>query len=168
MTETFDRCSGGQYLTLIRLSDPAESYAAAKVLCLRAKDACDEEVNACICGDSWRERLVGQVLAVARNRETFVPALVQSLVKVSGFAIIPGCAAIVVLLEKAKSPAPDFSGIDLTQFSGEVGWAINKVRFYLDKSSSDPGGFGPADDQSFEDHLKFLRSIRDTMMEQIA
>ncbi len=60
----------------------------------------DELVTSMITGASWRERLLGLSIAMAKRPVAFIQAMLQSLRDPRGIAIVPACAALAVLARR--------------------------------------------------------------------
>ena len=119
------------------------------------------EIAALIIGNSWRERLIGFVLATATRPENFVKLILQSLQNPRGIAVVPACALLSILAEKNlfKIESIHSNNFDRTVFDGELGWAIDKILFHAGLRTDDISGRGPNYGQIFEDHREVYRWI---------
>jgi hypothetical protein len=117
------------------------------------------EIATLIIGDSWRERLVGFVLAAITQPEELVKATLQSLQNPRGVAIVPACAFLSILAEKNLFKAADLlsNNLNRTVFDGELGWAIDKIMFHAGLRTNCVLGRGPNYGQVFEDHCEVYR-----------
>jgi hypothetical protein len=109
-----------------------------------------------ITGASWRERLLGVCLAMAKRPATFIEAMLQSLRDPRGIAIVPACAALAVLARRGIfTMAPSFPEMfDRAAFDGEVGWATDKAMHVAGLRAGDVPGRGPNYGQLFDDHVE--------------
>ena len=154
--DIFDRTKGA-YLCLIHPIRRDDSYRQeiAAVIALGSAVP-DELVAAMITGASWRERLLGVCLAMAKRPATFIEAMLQSLRDPRGIAIVPACAALAVLARRGIfTMAPSFSEMfDRAAFDGEVGWATDKAMHIAGLRADDVPGRGPNYGQLFDDHIE--------------
>jgi hypothetical protein len=86
------------YLVLIHpvLQDDTSRKEIASMVAL-APSAPDEVVASMITGASWRERLLGICMAIAKRPASFIEPMLQSLRDPRGISIVPTCAALAVL-----------------------------------------------------------------------
>jgi hypothetical protein len=148
----------GAYLCLIHPIRKGDAYKTEimPVLAL-APSVPDELVSAMITGASWRERLLGLCMAMARRDSAkFIEPMLQSLRDPRGIAIVPACATLGVLARGAVYPMTDsFGGMfDRQVFDGEIGWAADKAMHFVGLRSQDVPGRGPNYAQIFEDHVQ--------------
>ncbi len=145
------------YLCLIYPIREDDSYRQelAPVMAL-AQSVPDELVVALITGASWRERLLGLCMAMARQSTTFVGAMLQSLRDPRGIAVVPVCAALAVLARKGVFPMTASFGktFDHASFDGELGWAIEKAKYVAGLRADDVPGNGPNYGQNFDAHVE--------------
>jgi len=157
--------TNGAYLCLIHPIRRDESYRQeiAPVLAL-ASSVPDELVAAMITGVSWRERLLGLCIAMAKQPATFIGAMLQSLRDPRVIAIVPTCAALAVLARRGIFTMPQtFSEmLDRAAFDGEIGWAADKAMRVAGLRTEDVLGRGPNYGQIFEDHVEVYNWIRAT------
>jgi hypothetical protein len=151
------------YLCLIHPVRQGDTYhqEIASVIAL-APSVPNELVAAMIAGVSWRERLLGLCLAMAKRPAIFTEAMLQSLRDPRGLSIVPACAALAVLARRgvfgmSRSFATMF---DRTAFDGEVGWATDKAMHFAGLRAEDVPGRGPNYGQVFDDHVEVYSSIR--------
>ena len=147
----------GAYLCLIhpiRRDDTYRQEIASVVLL--ASSVPDELVAAMITGASWRERLLGLCLAMAKRPGKFIEAMLQSLRDPRGIAIVPACAALAVLARRGIfTMEHSFSEMyDRTAFDGEVGWASDKAMYIAGLRAGDVPGRGLNYGQNFDDHVE--------------
>jgi hypothetical protein len=116
----------------------------------------DELIVTMITGASWRERLLGLYIAMAKQPATFIEAILQSLRDPRGIAIVPACAALAVLARRGTFVmAPALAEMfDRTAFDGEVGWATDKAMHFAGLRADDVHGSGPNYGQTFDDHVE--------------
>lgn len=161
--EIFAR-TGEAYLCLIRpvMEDNAYRREIAPVIAL-SSSVPDELLSNMIVGTSWRERLLGLCMAMAKNPITFVEAMVKSLHDVRGISIVPACAALAVLGRRGlfDITAPFAKTIDRSAFDGEVGWAIDKAMYFAGIQPETANGRGPNYGQVFENHTDMYEWILD-------
>jgi hypothetical protein len=154
--DIFDQTKGA-YLCLIHPIRRDETYRQeiAPMVAL-APSVPDELVAAMITGASWRERLPGLCLAMAKRPGTFIEAMLQSLREPRGIAIVPACAALGVLARYGIfTMAQSFSDMfDRAAFNGEVGWATDKAMHFAGLLAVDVAGRSPNHGQIFEDHVE--------------
>jgi hypothetical protein len=150
------------YLCLIHPVRQGDTYRKeiASVIAI-APSVPDELVAAMIAGVSWRERLLGLCMAMAKRPAIFTEAMLQSLRDPRGISIVPACAALAVLarrgvFEMSQSFADMF---DRTAFDGEVGWAVDKAMHFAGLRAEDVTGRGPNYGQIFDDHVEVYSSI---------
>jgi len=114
-------------------------------------------------GESWRERLVGLVFAANSDLPAFVNPMIASLRDPRGLAIVPTCAAIAVALsQQAECMPSQIDSLDPESFSGELGWALDNVRFHLGHACHKPQGKSPNDGKDFDTHVNLVKLIQDT------
>ena len=168
-TEVMDKV-GDAYLVLNRTSvrDPMTSTAIAMIVVLQSKLS-DRTISELISnGPSWRERLVGLVLATNRGSPSYIDATIDSFCKQpTGLAFVPAFAALVVMTGGKPSRAllERLGKLDRTLFDGDLGWGLDKFLFHVGCSPCDPGGMSPNDGKSFEDNLEVFKLIKDTQPE---
>jgi hypothetical protein len=145
------------YLCLIHPNRKGKQYRheIAPVIAL-APSVPEQLVAAMIVGASWRERLLGLVMAMSGCPAGFIDAMLQSLRDPRGIAIVPACAAQAVLARRGLfAMPPSFAdSLDRTAFDGEIGWAADKAMHYAGLRSEDVAGRGPNFGQLFEDHVE--------------
>ena len=92
----------------------------------------DALVSSLIVGASWRERLLGLLLAMTKNPTAFVERMLASLRDVRGISIVPACAALAVLARRGLFDASRLATAesDRTLFDGELGWALDVASRY--------------------------------------
>lgn len=150
------------YLCLIHpvLQDDACRKQIVSLVVL-APSVPDEFVASMITGESWRERLLGICLAMAKRSVSFVEPMVQSLRDPRGIAIVPTCAALAVLARRGIFAMPQrFSEMfDRQVFDGEIGWASDKAMQYAGLTTDEVSGRGPNYWQIFEDHVQIYSWI---------
>lgn len=122
----------------------------------------DDLIASMITGPSWRARLLGICLAMAKRPGTFIEPLVRSLQDPRGIAIVPTCAALAVLARHGSFAMPhNFPArFDLQAFDGEIGWAIGKALHFAGLRAHGECGRGPNYGQIFEDHIQVYSWIR--------
>lgn len=116
----------------------------------------DELITAMITGASWRERLLGLCMAMAKGGEAFVEPMLQSLRDPRGISIVPTCAALTVLAKSSGFVMPiSFPEMfDKRVFDGEIGWATENAMHCVGLRAEDVPGRGPNYGQTFEDHIQ--------------
>ncbi len=122
----------------------------------------DELIASLITGESWRERLLGLYLGMARQTKSFAPAMLQSLKNCRGIAIVPTCAALAMLARQGDFAMTDSFAemLDRSAFDGEMGWAIDKAMYFAGLRADDLPGRGPNYGQIFENHLALYNSLQ--------
>src|SRR6185503_5429824 len=147
----------GAYLCLIHpiRRDDTFQREIAPVVAL-ASSVPDELVASMITGASWRGRLLGLCLAMAKRPATFIEAMLESLRDPRGIAIVPACAALAVLARRGIfMMAPSFPEMfDRTAFGGEIGWATDKAMHIAGLRAEDVPGCGQNYGQIFDDHVE--------------
>ena len=120
----------------------------------------DELISNMITGASWRERLLGLCLAMAKNPGAFTDAMLRSLQDARGVSIVPTCAALAILARRDLFDMRVLLAADIhrSAFDGEVGWAIDQALQSADKQSKELQGRGPHYGQVFENH-PFFKSL---------
>jgi hypothetical protein len=150
----------GAYLCLIHPNRRDEIYRqeVAPIVAL-APSVPDEVVGTLITGASWRERLLGLGLAMAKRPMVFIEPMLHSLRDPRGIAIVPACAALAVLARRDVFAMPQsFSEMfDRAAFDGEVGWATDKAMHFAGLRTEDVSGRGPNYGQVFDDHVEVYR-----------
>jgi hypothetical protein len=154
--------TGSAYLCLIHpiLKDNTYRQEISPILAV-VPHVQNAEIATLIIGNSWRERLIGFVLATATQPENFVKPILQSLQNPRGIAIVPACALLSILTEKNLFKAADIlsTNFERTAFDGELGWAIDKIIFHAGLRTDDVSGRGKNYGQIFEDHREVYRWI---------
>ncbi len=163
MTENdvFERTKGA-YLCLIhpvRCDDRYEPEIES-VLAL-APLVPDELVASLITGASWRERLLGLCMGMAKEPTNFIEPMLQSLRDPRGISIVPTCAVLAVLARRGVFAMTESFALafDRRVFDGEIGWAIDKAMRFAGVGADDVAGTGPNFGQVFEDHAELYRWI---------
>ena len=154
--EVFSK-TGDTYLRLIHPVRRDEDFrqAIAPVVAL-ARSVPDELFSSMIVGPSWRERLLGLSLAMAKSPTVFTTAMVRSLHDVRGISIVPTCAALAVLARRGLLDiVQSFAGtFDRAAFDGEVGWAMDKALHFASGQPAPTNGRGPNQGQFFEHQVQ--------------
>jgi hypothetical protein len=154
--------TGATYLQLIHPVRTGEDFRQAfGPLVAFAPSVPDELISGMIVGPSWRERLLGLSLAMAKGPAAFTDAMVRSLHEVRGISIVPTCAALAVLARRGLfdiglSLAGTF---DRDAFDGEVGWAIDQAMRFASTQPERSTGRGPNYGQFFEDQIQLYEWI---------
>jgi hypothetical protein len=150
------------YLCLVHPVRQGDAYRKeiASVAAL-APSVPDELVAAMIVGDSWRERLLGLCMAMAKRPAVFIQPVLQSLRDPRGITIVPACAVLSVLARRGifamtESFAEMF---DRQVFDGEIGWAADKAMHFTGLRAAEVFGRGPNYGQIFEDHAQVYNWI---------
>lgn len=154
----------GAYIGLLHPLDKNEEFGGyVETLINLAPKTSNEVIQAMLAGSSWRERLLGNCMAMTRQNvpESFVASMLQSLRDPRGLSIVPTCAALALLAQRGVfKMTPAFGTMfDRSAFSGELGWAVDKAMFFCGLKSGDVSGNAPNDGQTFEDHVRFYRSL---------
>ncbi len=177
----------GAYLRLIHPILAGERYREdlAPVLAL-APSVPEALVGSLLVGASWRERLLGLCLGMAKRPATwgtqplgqptdtraacptsqppaFVESILQSLREPRGIAIVPACAVLGVLAQRgvyAMHPSLAYE-FDRAVFDGEIGWAVDKALDYVGLPAAAAHGQGPNYGQVFEDHAAVYAWVHD-------
>jgi hypothetical protein len=121
---------GDTYLRLIHPVKADEDFREALTPLVQAAASVPEDlVSPMIVGKSWRERLLGIELALAKCPGNLTGAMLQSLHDVRGISIVPTCAALAVLGDRGLFDMVQLSdgAFERGAFDGEVGWAIEKA-----------------------------------------
>jgi hypothetical protein len=155
-SDVFDQTNGA-YLCLIHPIRRDETYCQeiAPVIAIAPKVS-DEVIASMIAGASWRERLLGLCMAMAKRPVLFVEPMLRSLRDPRGISIVPTCAALAVLARRRIfSMDQSFAAIfDREAFDGEIGWAVDKALHFAGLCIDDVQGRGPNYGQIFEDHVE--------------
>jgi hypothetical protein len=145
------------YLCLVHpvLQDDTCRREIASVVAL-APSVPDNVVATMITGESWRERLLGICIAMAKRPESFGEPMLQSLRDPRGIAIVPVCAALAVVARRGIFAMPQtFSEMfDRQVFDGEIGWATDKAMYFAGLRTDDVPGRGPNYGQIFDEHTQ--------------
>ncbi len=163
MTEddVFEKTEGA-YLCLIHPNrhDQAHRQAITTIVAL-APSVPDEVVAAMITGASWRERLLGLCMAMAKRPAIFIEPILQSLRDPRGISIVPACAVLAVLARRGVFVMNEtFSEMfDRTVFGGDIGWAVDKAMYVTGLRSNDVPERGSNYGQIFDDHFEIYDSI---------
>ncbi len=176
----------GAYLSLIHPILAGDRYQEDVAPVLAVAPAVPEAVVASmLVGASWRERLLGLCLGMAKgpamwgtrlacqpsdtraacptSQQRFIESILQSLRDPRGIAIVPACAVLGVLAQRGvyamhPSLAHEF---DRAAFDGEIGWAVEKALAYAGLPAKEVGGRGPNSGQVFEDHAAVYAWVYD-------
>ena len=161
--EIFSR-TGEAYLSLIHPVTEGHAYRReiAPVIAL-SSFVPDEMVSSLIVASSWRERLLGLCMALAKDPVAFTDAMVRSLQDVRGISVVPTCAALAVMARRGlfDMTALLTTTIDRSAFDGEVGWAIDKAMHFAGIRPKDSSGKGPNYRQAFEAHTEVYEWVMD-------
>ncbi|MBK8036030.1 MAG: hypothetical protein IPK22_02680 [Verrucomicrobiaceae bacterium] len=155
VNDIFDQTEDA-YLSLIHpvVSDDAYRQQIAPIITL-APCVSEYLVAEMITGESWRERLVGIFMAMARPPASLIEPLMQSLRDPRGISIVPACAALAVLARRGLFTMPEAFAemFDRQAFDGEVGWALDKAMHFAGLREGEVAGNGPNYGQVFDDHV---------------
>jgi hypothetical protein len=118
--------------------------------------ASDDLVKSLIVGESWRERLLGLCMGMAKRPATFIDPMLRSLRDPRGISIIPTCAALAVLARRRVfAMEHSFAQMfDRPAFAGGMGWAVDKAMRFVGLRCEEVEGAGPNYGQIFEDHVQ--------------
>lgn len=157
------RKTKGAYLCLIHPisnGDDACRQEISSVIAI-AHSVPDEVITSMITGASWRERLLGLCMAMAKRPEMFIEPMVQSLRDPRGVSIIPTCAALAILARRGIFVMPRSFGemFDRNGFDGELGWAIDKALYFAGLSSDDAARSRPHHGKAFDEQIEFYSEI---------
>jgi hypothetical protein len=151
------------YLCLIHPVMAGDTYRK-EIACVVAiaPSVPDELIAAMITGASWRERLLGICMAMARSPATFIQPILRSLEDPRCISIVPACAALAVLARQGvyamtRSFPQTF---DRQIFDGEIGWATDKAMHFAGLRAEDVPGRGPNYGQVFDDHVQVYSWIQ--------
>jgi len=151
--------TAGAYLTLIHLGE-GTTDAVATIL------ACDDRVSeeliaALVTGQSWRERLVGLVLACHRGLPRFYDDLLRGLCDIRGISTIPTAAVLSIAIADFGCAYTESmtASLDRTVFDGEVGFALDHLHHAIGKGAAPAEEKGPNFGQSFADHRAFYAGL---------
>jgi hypothetical protein len=163
--ETIDQvfeASEESYLAFIHLGDSLE-LALARVRACEPR-VTDELVRRLIRPrprGSWRETLLGLVLAALKGAERFGDAMLASLEEPRGLCLVPTGAALLVACERGYHYDPGRSkALDRQVFSGEIGYVLECLEHALGLGPPATVPLGPNDSQSFAEQSAFYRSLR--------
>jgi hypothetical protein len=151
------------YIYLIRPTRLGDTYRQEIISVVAfATSVPDELVSALITGASWRERLLGLCMAMAKQPATFTEPMIQSLRSPRGISIVPTCAALALLAQlKIYAMQASFSEMFERQaFDGEIGWAVDKALHFAGLRTENVPGRGPNYGQNFEDHIQLYNWIQ--------
>ncbi|MCI0642249.1 MAG: hypothetical protein L0Y72_04270 [Gemmataceae bacterium] len=154
--EVFEQTKGA-YLCLIHPRREGGQYPQEmNALIALAPSVSDQLVDSLLDGSSWRERLLGLCLAMAKRPAAFIELILQSLREPLGIAIVPACAVLGILARHgAFTMQPTFANeFDRAVFDGEIGWAADKAMYYAGLRTTNVDGNGPNYGQDFEDHVE--------------
>ena len=154
----------GAYIGLLHPLDKHEEFGGyVETLINLAPKVSNEVIHAMLAGSSWRERLLGNCMAMTRQNvpESFVACMLQSLRDPRCLSIVPTCAALALLARRGVfKMTPAFGTMfDRAVFNGELAWAVDKAMFFCGLRSEDVSGNAPNDGQTFEDHVRFYQSL---------
>src|SRR5882724_2877283 len=154
--------TGDAYLRLIHPVRPDEDFREALAPLIQVATSVPEKlVSAMIVGESWRERLLGISLALAKYPRRFTDSMIQSLHDLRGISIVPACAALAVLARRGLFDMAQLSdgAFDRAAFDGEVGWAIDKAVHFAGGQSPAANGRGPNYGQTFDHQVQVFEWI---------
>ena len=115
-------------MRLIHPVQPEEDFREGLAPLVRLAPSVREDlVSALIIGQSWRERMLGISLALAKSPGRFTGAMLQSLRDPRSISIVPVCAALAVLARRGLFDIAQLQGgeFDRGLADGEVVWAID-------------------------------------------
>ncbi|PCJ56842.1 MAG: hypothetical protein COA79_17970 [Planctomycetota bacterium] len=150
---------GDAYLSLIHLGDGVDEDAN-KILNL-SSGVDNNVISKLLCGQSWRERLVGLVLATDRGPDQFFKSLTESLFDIRGISIIPTCAVMSIAVTSFgfKYKPNVLSDLDRSIFDGELGTAIDHFHFAIGDGKEPSITHGENYGQEFENHKAFYLKL---------
>jgi hypothetical protein len=154
--------TGQAYLCLIHpvTKDGAYRREIEPVMAISATVP-DTLVSSLIVGRSWRERLLGLLLAMTKDPTEFVDRMLAWLRDVRGISIVPGCAALAVLARRGLFDASRLltGEFDHTVFDGELGWALDIASRYAAGQSVGLNERGPNYGQLFAHQIEMYEHI---------
>ena len=152
--------TGDAYSSLIHLADGVEEAIT------RISACADKTSNRLIHellrdGDSWRERLLGLVMATMRGVDEFYDSLIVSLHRTDGISIVPICAALAVAVRDrgCEYNVAMTATLDRDQWDGEVGYAVDWFRHTIGMCDAPKESMGPNYGQDFATHLAFYETL---------
>jgi hypothetical protein len=156
--------TGETYLRLIHPVRPDEDFREVLAPLVQLSSAAPEAlVAAMIVGASWRERLLGISLALAKCPGRLTGSMIQSLRDLRGISIVPVCAAFAVLARRGLFDIAQLQGgaFDRAAFDGEVGWAVDQAVAFARGEAVLANRRGPNYGQVFEDQIQVFEWIMD-------
>ena len=165
MFETLDQvfeATEGSYLAFIHLLDSSEVEEAVKrvVACEgRVPDSLVHELIRAADG-SWRETLLGLVLASLKGPVQFAESMLAALARPRGLCLVPLGAALLVACEQGfPYSQASARALDREPFNGEVGYALDCLEHALRLGAPPTYPAGPNDGQSFAEQCDFYRGV---------
>jgi len=151
--------AGKAYLALIHLEGGAQEAAGVILAC--EGEVADAVVSGLLVGASWRERLIGLVLACGRGLVPFCDDLLSAMRDLRGISIVPTTAALSVgIADLGYEYSPDqTSTLDRDAFDGEVGFALDHLHHVIGKGEPPAESSGPNYGQVFKDHRAFYAKL---------
>lgn len=152
--------TGDAYSSLIHLADGAQD-AITRI------SACADKISNQLIhellrdGDSWRERLLGLVIATMRGIDQFYDSLIVSLQKTGGISIVPICAALAVAVRdhSCEYNVAMTATLDRDQWDGEIGYAVDWFHHTIGIGDAPNESLGPNYGQDFATHLAFYETL---------
>lgn len=155
--------TGNFYQCLIHpVPDDPEFQAGLDRFC-QLREALDRDLVLQLIKElDWRSRLLGYAVAALNQDWSLSSEILATLSQPTGLTIVPAGAWLIIQHQRIPewSPDLDLTEFDLSQFDGEVGWGLSRVR------SAHAGTLvvadeetGPHSGQSLQDQLALYESL---------
>jgi hypothetical protein len=154
---------GLAYLPLIGMPDgPTRRSAIGEILAVEPE--VDTELISSLIGKgiSWRERLVGLVLAAHSDITLFIRPMMDSLrdPRVIGMGLTFAAMAVAVSEQPDLMP-DDLDTLDRSSFDGKLGKLLDKFLLYIGHASQQPNGNSLSEDTGLKWGIELIELIRD-------
>ncbi|EMB13464.1 hypothetical protein [Rhodopirellula europaea] len=151
---------GDAYLQLVHL-DAGIDEAVARIQ-RAAESLTTESISELLRdGDSWRERMVGLVLASHNGIQKHSQDLIAALQNTGGISIVPIYAATSIAVRDFACPYDRkiSDSLDRDAWDGEIGFAIDWLHYTIGIGDTPGKAMGPNYGQDFAKHRSFYAKL---------
>jgi hypothetical protein len=151
---------GGAYTTLIHLEPGADQAVAAISRC---SESCSYQLvhQLLVEGPSWRERLIGLVVASLHGLDDYSESLLHGFKRSGGIGIVPLSAALAVAIQDGGCAYTHemTDDLDRGKWDGEVGFALDWLHHTGGMGEPPSETCGPNYGQDFPRQFDFYRKL---------
>jgi hypothetical protein len=152
--------TGDAYLVLIHLESDVDEAVSRISL---ATATCPSELVDQLLrdGPSWRERLLGLVMASLQGISEHYDTALDAFHRTGGMSIVPISAALsVAIRDYGCNYTPEMTGsLDRNAWDGEIGFALDCLHHAIGIAAAPDRMLGPNYGQDFAKHLDFYTTL---------